>query len=401
MLCSGRSTSVRGSWHRQGVGKFRYIQKNNFSNKKMKIAIDASRAFLHERTGIEEYSYQLIKHLRTPLEKHKVVLYVRRGTQENIDFELPDAWKVRVLWAPRFWTYLRLSFSLLLHRPDKLLVPGHIVPPVHPKDTTAVVHGLEYEMTPEAYSRYERFSMRKGIKNSCKWAKNIICVSNNTKRDLMELYDVSKEKIRVVYEGVNPAPKENVQVDSEILFDYELQKQRYLVFIGRLEERKNISNIINAYEILRRHFTIDQKLVLVGKGGHGWERIAKEIDEHSFKKDIIVTGFVSEEAKWALMRNASAFVFPTLYEGFGLPVLEAQQLGVPVVTSRNSSLREVAKKSALLVDPMQPSDIAEKINMLLTNQKVRKDIISLGFENLKRFNWDRCAKLVAKVVTKF
>ena len=367
----------------------------------MKIAIDASRAFLHERTGIEEYSYQLIKYLREPLEKHNVVLFIRKGTEENIDFDLPENWKVKTLRAWRFWTYFRLSLALLFLRPDKLLVPGHIVPPIHPKDTTVVIHGLEFEMTPEAYSKYERWSMRKGIKNSCKWAKNVICVSNNTKRDLMRLYKIPKKKIRVVYEGVNIAPKENIELSVETLYKFGLRKQGYLIFIGRLEERKNILNILNAYEILRKHFGVAKKLVLVGKGGYGWEDIREKIKQHPFAHDIVVTGFVSTSEKWELLRSASVFVFPTLYEGFGLPVLEAQQLGVPVVTSNNSSLKEIAKSSALLVDPYNAADIAEKVNTLIQNDEIRTKIIKLGFENLKRFDWNRCARLVAKVVVKF
>jgi glycosyltransferase involved in cell wall biosynthesis len=367
----------------------------------MKIAIDASRAFLHERTGIEEYSYQLIKHLRKPLKKYEVILYVRKGTQENVDFKLPDSWKVQTLWFPRFWTYIRLSLTLLLHRPDKMLVPGHIVPPIHPKDTVVVVHGLEYEVTPEAYSRYERMSMRRGIKNSCKWAKNIICVSNNTKRDLMRLYDVPKEKIRVVYEGVNSAVNDDIQSSINILNKYGIQKQQYLIFIGRLEERKNISNIIKAYEIARKQFGLTQKLLLVGKAGHGWKNIRNEILEHPFADDIIVTGFVLNEEKWALFRNASVFVFPTNYEGFGLPILEAQQLGVPVITSNNSSLKEIGRDSVLLVNPKMPEDIACKMNALFTNNQLRQEIINRGFENIKRFDWDKCARLVSKVVVKF
>lgn len=364
----------------------------------MKIAIDASRAFLHERTGIEEYSYQLIKHLREPLKEYRVTLFLRRGTKENIDFELPENWRVKELWAPRFWTYVRLSLSLLFHRPEKLLVPGHIVPPIHPRNTTVVVHGLEFEIHPEAYSQYEVLSMRKGIKNSCKWAKNIICVSNNTKKDLIRLYGISKEKIRVVYEGVNPAMRENERITSETMAKYEIEKQGYIIFIGRLEERKNIVSILKAFEIIKRHFALGHKLVLVGKGGYGWDRIDREIEDHPYAQDIIVTGFVGEEEKWSLFRHAAVFVFPSLYEGFGLPVLEAQQLGVPVVTSKNSSLREVARDSALLVDPLHVSDIAEKINQLIIDPNLRKKIIQCGFKNIQRFTWDRCARLVAKVL---
>ncbi|MEN8252612.1 MAG: glycosyltransferase family 1 protein [Patescibacteria group bacterium] len=159
--------------------------------------------------------------------------------------------------------------------------------------------------------------------------------------------------------------------------------------------------MINAYDILRKHFGVEQKLVLVGKGGFGWEKIKDEIDKHSFKNDIIVTGFVSEQDKWSLLRNASIFVFPTNYEGFGLPVLEAQQVGVPVVTSANSSLKEIAGESAMLVDAKVASDIAEKINALNTNENLRQEIIEKGFKNIERFDWDKCARLVAKVVVKF
>lgn len=363
-----------------------------------KIAIDASRAFLHERTGIEEYSYQVIKHLRETLGQEHVVLFLRRGTRENIDFSLPETWRVRELWAPRFWTYMRLSWALLFCRPTHLFVPGHIVPPIRPRKTTVVVHGIEFEMCSDAYSRYEQFSMRRGIKNSCAWAKNIVCVSNNTKKDVMRLYDVPRHKLRVVYEGVNPAPPENDHVTYATLQKFALQKQGYIIFVGRLEERKNIMQIVKAYEILRRHFLIPHRLVLVGKGGFGYERIQAEIEQHLFKKDIILTGFVSGEEKWSLMRHAAAFVFPTLYEGFGLPILEAQQIGVPVVTSNNSSLKEVAKSSALLVDPSSATDIAEKVYRLLSDEQLRAQIIEKGFANIQRFTWQRCAQLVTKMI---
>ncbi len=364
----------------------------------IKIAIDASRAFLHERTGIEEYSYQIIKNLRATLSEERVILFMRRGTKENIDFILPANWVVKELWSPRLWTYVRLSLAILMYRPEYLFVPGHIVPPIHPKKTTVVIHGLEYEMHPASYSSYERFSMRHGIKNSCRWARNIICVSNNTKKDLMRLYDVSHEKIRVAYEGVNRAPDENLEMSRDILEKYNLNNQEYFIFIGRLEERKNISRILNAYEILKKHFLVPHKLVLVGKGGYGWDRISQEIAEHPFAYDIVLTGFVSTEEKFTLLRHASICLFPTLYEGFGLPILEAQQVCVPVITSNNSSLKEIALDSALLVDPYVVSDIAEKINMLITNDQLRAQIIQKGLENCDRFTWERSAQLVTKMI---
>ncbi len=364
----------------------------------MKIAIDASRAFLHERTGIEEYSYQLIKNMRESLKDYNVTLFLRSNTKENVDFQLPENWKVKELWAPKYWTYVRLSLALFLGRYDRLFVPSHIVPPFHPKRTVVTVHGLEYEMTPEAFSDFEIHRMRRGIKNSCKWAKYIICVSNNTKKDLMELYDIPREKIRVIYEGKNLPTIVSNSVTTKIINSFGLEFGSYLIFVGRLETRKNIINILQAYEMLREHFKITEKLVLVGKEGHGWEEIQQKIDEHFFRDDIIITGFVSDEEKGALMRGASVFVFPTLYEGFGLPVLESQELGVPVVTSNSSSLKEVAGESALLVDPQKPSEIAKAINELLTNEELAKEIIQKGIDNLDRFDWKRAGELTSRVI---
>ena len=167
----------------------------------MLIGIDASRAFLRRRTGIEEYSYQVIRSLRDAVPKeNRVVLYVRPG--QRIDFEIPRNWMVKKLWAPRFWTQVRLSLEMLFHPPDVLFVPAHTVPIIHPKDTVVTVHGLEYETFPEAYSFLERLYMGFSIRFSVRVASRVIAVSENTKRDLARLYGVPEGKMSVVYEGV-------------------------------------------------------------------------------------------------------------------------------------------------------------------------------------------------------
>lgn len=373
-----------------------------------KLGIDASRAFLHERTGIEEYSYQVIKNLRGPLGDKQVILYLRKGTKDNIDFDLPEKWRVKELWLPRLWTYLRLSFELFVHPVEKLFVPGHIVPILRPKDTTVVIHGLEYEFTPEAYSWWERFSMRCGIKNSCQWAKKIITVSDNTMKDLIELYHIPQDKITRIYEGVNESKVHQVESLSsrklkkdqgkKILANNDLKPKAYLIFIGRLEERKNIVNVVRAFTVLKEKHQIPHKLVLVGKGGYGYEKIEQEIAKNSFKDDIIAPGFVSDEEKWVLLQNASIFLFPTLYEGFGLPILEAQSMDVPVVTADNSSLTEIGGDSVLFADEHDPADIAKKVKMLISDESLKHAIIEKGRKNLACFNWQRCANEIAEIL---
>lgn len=363
----------------------------------MKIGIDASRAFLRERTGIEEYSYQTIKHLREPLKDHQVVLYLRKNQDTRINFELPEKWSIKVIKFPRFWTQLGLALEMLWNPVEILFIPAHIIPWIHPENTIVAIHGLEYEFMPEAYSLWERFYMRFFIRMSCRWAKKIIAVSKNTKEDLKKFYDVPEEKMRVIYEGANL---------EEHDIGYMTQKKEnysgpYLLFIGRLEKRKNIEGIIAAFEILKEKYKIPHKLILAGKPGYGFPEIEVRLNNSSCKRDIVLTGFIEEARKWELFQGADVFLFPTFYEGFGLPILEAQASGVPVVTSNVSSLPEVAGESALYADPKEPSILAEIVNRLINDRELRDVIIKKGHENLERFRWETCSKKIAGLIIGF
>lgn len=393
----------------------------------MIIGIDASRAFLAKRTGIEEYSYQLIKHLRHELAEERVVLYVRatnnrqqttnnkqstvddkRQTTSNqqsitngIDFELPEKWEVRELWAPRFWTQGRLAIEMLLHPVDVLFVPAHTVPWIHPKRTVVVIHGLEYEFCPETYSLWERIYMRWSIRNSCQWASSIIAVSENTKRDLVSRYGVPKEKMQVVYEGVSclQFPTDNEQSDSKPYVSKFSISNPYFLFIGRIEARKNVGRIIAAFDLFKKKHGTDHQLVLAGKPGFGYAAISDQLKTLRCWEDVVETGYVSEEEKRQLLRNANGFLFPTLYEGFGLPVLEAQSAGVSVVTSNVSSLPEVSgSDSAIFVDPLNVEEIARGIEKIALDQGFRSGIIERGLQNAARFSWEQCAKEVSKIL---
>lgn len=358
------------------------------------IGIDASRAFLKRRTGIEEYSYQVIRHLRDILPSDaQVVLYVRKKWRvgvPDIDFVLPENWVVRGLWAPRFWTQIALSIEMLWRAPDVLFVPAHTVPLIHPRRTVVTIHGLEYEFCPEGYSLWERIYMHYSIKFSCQAASTVICVSENTKRDVMKLYQVTEKKIAVISEGYEQtgSMKQESGIKNE-------NKKPYLLFIGRLETRKNIVRIIEAFEILKEKYRIPHELILAGKPGYGYERICAKIQDSRFKNHIKEVGYVTEEEKWDLLKNADVFLFPTLYEGFGIPVLEAQSVGVPVVTSATSSLPEVAGAGGVLVDPTSVESIAEGVEALLSDPKLHSGIIEKATHNVSRYSWLSCAQKIA------
>jgi glycosyltransferase involved in cell wall biosynthesis len=369
----------------------------------MRIGIDASRAFSRQRTGIEEYSYRIVEHLRNKLGNNPVVLYIRKN--QKVDLTLPENWKIKIIKFPYLWTQLGLSLELLFHPVDVLFIPAHVVPCIHPKNTFVTIHGLEYEFFPEGYSWWAKLYMRWSIKFSCRWTKKIIAVSKNTKKDLMELYKVPENKVEVIYEGVSlviaSKAKQSRSDDNEIATVATLprnDKKPYLLFIGRLEKRKNIEGIILTFEILKEKYKIPHKLVLAGKYGYGEDDIKDKIDNFKYKDEIIMPGFVRDEDKGELIKNADVFLFPTFYEGFGLPILEAQNLGVPVVTSNISSLSEVGGKSVFYADPQETEIIADTVFKLLNDYSLKDDIIRKGYENVKRFSWEKCADEIAKLL---
>lgn len=356
----------------------------------MLIGIDASRAFIKKRTGIEEYSYQVIAHLRETLKSEQVILYIR--ADQDADLDIPAAWKIKKLWAPRFWTQGRLSLEMLLYPPDALFVPAHTVPLCHPKRTVVTMHGLEYEFCPGAYAWFERWYMRLSIRFSCWVASKIIAVSENTKRDLVRMYAVPEEKIQVIYEGYEGDAEYRTESNPNIKIRND---KPYLLFIGRLEERKNIVRIIETFEILKERYALPHQLVLAGKPGYGYEKIRSRIRAAKYHADIRELGYVSEEEKWELLRGADIFLFPTLYEGFGIPVLEAQSVGVPVITSDTSSLPEVGGEGAGYVDPLSAESIAEGVSRILSDTAFRDGILEKAYKNTGRFSWKACAEAIA------
>jgi glycosyltransferase involved in cell wall biosynthesis len=272
---------------------------------------------------------------------------------------------------------------------------------IHPKKTVVTVHGLEYEFSPESYGFWERLYMRWSIRFSVRVADRVIAVSENTKRDLIRLYAVPEKKIQVIYEGFAGPHSKNQ--DSRIKIQessprFQIPDSKFFLFIGRLETRKNIVRMIEAFEIFKAKTGLPHWLVLAGKPGYGYEAIRSKLQATSYKQDIHELGYVSEEEKWELLKDAEVFMFPSLYEGFGLPVIEAQSVGVPVITADISSLPEVAGEGAVLVNPLDSGEIAAAMKTLVTDPSKRADIIEEATRNVDRFSWAQCAREVAQAV---
>ncbi len=359
----------------------------------MIIGINASAAFKSQRTGVEEYTYRLLKHLKKlDVNKHQVILYADSKLKPQTS-NLKADFEIKTLTFPFMWTQLRLGLEIFMHNPDVLFIPVHVLPLVHSRKSVVTIHGLEYEYYPKMYPslflRYLRWSTKYALKHAYK----IIAVSNNTKKDLVRLYGGDPKKIEVVYHGVNKNQKpktKNQKYKSKI---------KNILYLGRLERKKNVDRLVKAFNVLKTKYEVPHKLVLAGPPGYGFKEIEKVIKDSKARDDIIQKGYITEEEKWQLLKGADVFSFPSLYEGFGMPVLEAQSVGLPVVTSNISSLPEVVGESALKVNPLNIEEIAESIYRVVSDDKLRQNLVNRGYENIKRFSWEKCARETLRVLT--
>ncbi len=371
----------------------------------MKIAIDASRIDVSKKTGTEYYSFEIIKNLLLidSSRKNQYIFYSRKPISKLLSEFSGNYFINKTISLPRFWTQIGLAWKMLKDKPDILFIPAHTIPWIHPKKTAAVIHGLEYEYFPDAYSFFEKFHLQLTTKLALKWAKKIIVPSQSTKNDLIKFYRADPKQIEVIYHGFTASnqPACNAFGIANAGRPPATSRQpanKYILFIGRLERRKNLVSLIQSFNFIKEKYKISHQLILIGKKGFGFKEIEKARENSPYKNDIILKDYVSEKEKKDLLKNADVFVFVSLYEGFGFPILEAMEAGVPIVASNNSSLSEIAGDAALLVNPQNTEEISQAIYKSLTDENLRKNLIEKGKENIKRFDWQKCAEETLEVL---
>lgn len=358
------------------------------------IGIDASRAVSAAPTGTEGYSYHLIRALLPLLSDAEVRLYCRETPPPGA---FPGA-QLRVIPFPRLWTHLRLSWELLRHPPDALFVPAHVLPPVRPCRTLVTIHDLGYRYFPEAHPPRQRRYLDWSTRWNAATASHILADSEATRVALCAEYGTPPEKITVVYPGYDSAlaPVSDPERLAAARARYDIPGE-YMLYLGRIQPRKNLARLVEAFAVLAGRFPV---LTLVLAGPSGWlaEPIRARVRELGLESRVRFPGYVDESDKAALLSGAQVFAFPSLYEGFGFPVLEAQACDVPVLTSVTSSLPEVAGEGALLVDPLDTAAIAAGLARLLEDADLRAALVARGRANLARFSWERAAQQVAGVL---
>ena len=356
----------------------------------MLIGIDASRVAVARRTGTERYALEITRALIAAAPDDRFVLYFNRPPPVGL---LPRVERVawRVMPAPRLWTHLRLSLEMARRPPDVLFVPAHSLPAYHPPASVATVHDLGYLYFPNEHAGTGRRARDWANRWSARQARRLIAVSGATRDDLVRSYGVPPGRIAVVHHGLDPVFR---PVDDgerrRVRARYKLDGP-YFLFVGTLQPRKNYDRLLRAFD----RFAIDNPThVLVLLGGRGWQagRLDRALGAMRSPDSVRVLGYVEDADLPPLYSGAVALAFPSLYEGFGLPALEAMGCGTPVLASNSSSLPEVVGDAGLLVDPLDVDAIADGLSRLATDEPLRRELGERGRARAASFTWERAAQ---------
>jgi len=369
----------------------------------MLIGIDASQANKKNKTGVEWYSYHLIQALKKiPLKLgDKFVLYSRDKLEGDLA-DLPNHWRSKVLsWPFKYiWTHIRLGWEVFFNPPDVLFIPAHALPIFCRSKKVITIHDLGFKRFKRVYSFSQRVYAYFVHWWASKKADKIIVPSDFTKKELIQLYHVKEGKIRVIHEGYDKEMfnlNENSKKINELFKKYKI-KQPYFLFVGRLEKKKNITNLIKAYSKLFNSDikTLLPRLVLIGNPGFNYKKISLEIEK--IKSLIYQVGYIQTNELVHFYHGSEAFIFPSFYEGFGLPILEAMACGIPVIVSNAGSIPEVGNEAALYFNPNKVEEIANTLKKFLTDKSLKYQLREKGLKNIEKYSWQKCAEETIKVL---
>ena len=398
----------------------------------MRIGIDIRTLMDAQYSGVSEYTLNLVKEILKLDKKNEYKLFYNSGKDMSgciPDFTASNAEIISARYPNKIFNFL---MQKILHWPkiDRLLgvdpasnlrssgVNLFFMPNIGFASLSSgckkiiTVHDLSFLRYKEFFSLKQRIWHR--IINAKKFlnkADIIVAVSENTKKDIVELCDVNPEQVKVIYSGIGDqySKIKNIDMQNFAFQDLALIKKKYnlpdkyILYLGTLEPRKNVEGIIRAFNELRMKNKELAEIKLVIAGGNGWKskNIFNVWEKSKYKDDIKFLGYVNSNDKAYLYNLASVFVYPSFYEGFGFPPLEAMACGTPVITSFTSSIPEVVGEAAIMVDPYNITGIANAMEQVLTNQELQNDLIKKGLEQARRFSWEKTAKEYLEVFGSF
>ena len=363
----------------------------------MRIAIHAADLDSGRIDGTRIYISSVLKRLGSLSPGDEFLIYHKGNFNPSLAPPQLGNYKFRRLWKIPFWTQTAFAISLWWDDPDALWMPATNLPVFRRKRmrTVVTVHDLAYRYFPDHFPKKDlcKLKLFAGLATAC--ADGIISVSESTGRDILKFHKkASKDRIKVVHHGFDAGlfKKGISQNESEeVLSKFKIQNSKFILYVGAIQPRKNLSVLVEAFEKIKQAYP-EMKLVLAGEKAWMWEEDVSRIEKSPFAGDIVLAGKVGFEKLPALYGNAAVFVFPSLYEGFGIPILEAFACGVPVVAADNSSLPEVGGDAALYFDAASADDLKNRLEEILSDEDLSAELSRKGLERAEEFSWENCAK---------
>ena len=381
--------------------------KNNKLSKK--VLIEGGPLF-RQKSGVGQYLYRLLENLFEQDRKNKYVIYAFLFIGKKLRRPFPKQYSnvkyrmVRYLPSKVYNVFSRKiavppADLLTAEKPDIALYGNFVRSPlISGGKTITVIYDLSYIHFRQFADKKNAALLSKRVPVAVKNSDKIITISESSKKEIVEYYHVAPEKIAIISPAVDHEvfrPLENKKI-KPIINKYKINRS-YILYTGTLEPRKNIIGILNAYALLPESLRISFQLVLAG--GKGWldHEIQEKLEEYK-DLEVVLTGYVPDEDLPALYSGASVFVYPSFYEGFGMPPLEAMACGLPVITSNNSSLPEVVGAAGITIEANDTNSLAKNIQSVLTNKKLASKMKKDGLIQAEKFSWSESANKLKKII---
>ena len=352
----------------------------------MLIGVDASRVTRSRRTGTENYSLNVLRELLARDERNAYRLYLSEPLPDGL-LPLRPRTTTRVIRLPRLWTQLGLSTEMLVSPPDVLFVPSHVLPMVTPARSVVVIYDVGHRFFPRAHGVLEWLYVEWAIRRHVRIATRLLTISETSKRDLLRLYGADPARVDVAYPAVDvrfkPAPRAEV---DRVRARYGLHS-RYVLHLGTIKPRKNLPRLIRAFS--DASLPSDAQLVLGGMTTTGARGVARAIAENGLEDRVRRLTYVPGDDLSALYSGAACVAIVSLYEGFGMPALEALACGAPLVASNRGSLPEIVGNAGILVDPLDVTSIADG----LTRAVHQPSLAEIGPARAAEFTWSAAARI--------
>lgn len=366
------------------------------------IWIDGYEANVAQRVGSGQVAFELLRNIYELDRENNYTILLQGKPFKDLP-EPRENWNYKILRPAKFWTRLIIPiyYRFAKNKPDVILSPTHYVPAFIKAKKVAIIFDLSFLRFPEMFKKDDLYKLTNWTKYSAKESAHIITISESSKKDIMEFYALPEEKITVAYPGYDEKLFEPVRDEGQIKKvrdQYEISGN-YIIYIGTIQPRKNLVRLIRAMKSVE-----DCKLVIVGKikgkGRQAWmnEEILTEPKKLGIENKIIFTDFVPTKELPALISGARAFILPSLWEGFGIPVVEAMACGTPVIVSNVSSLPEVAGVAGIQISPESETQIEQAIRLLVSDKKIHDRLSKKALLQAKKFSWREMASKVIVVL---